>query len=337
MNLRHFVFIIVASFVRLSCGYAVDTMDSVKFNQAAIGNNSTQNFQSNQKQQFLEENKATDNSVPLKKTHLVCYKSLGDFLEIKSMIFLLGIIFSLIFSFIISALSIGIYRKNLIKRYRQGDSESTVLLAEEARGLIDDQRKIISNSYENIKDINVKIDSIVENQLNQTSNIVENFKQKLNSFSDQILQYLGGVADSSKSAQSDVAQCRDVLLQTAHLLDKKEKEITVLKEGFQKSLLQPILLSFIETRDDFHKEMGECTDDGVSAMLKKGVEKIDISLKKTGIMRMEIPENPDDLPLHYWDTLEAAKLTNDPNLAGKKVALFVMDISLALLISTGIS
>lgn len=88
-------------------------------------------------------------------------------------------------------MSIGIYRKNLIKRYRQGDSESTVLLAEEARGLIDDQRKIISNSYENIKDINVKIDSIVENQLNQTSNIVENFKQKLNSFSDQILQYLG--------------------------------------------------------------------------------------------------------------------------------------------------
>lgn len=251
-----------------------------------------------------------------------CAKPAGEIAKIdnySNVVFalLVGITGSLMLAAVTSLWSVGKYRKTLHKRFREGDKESTLLLAAEGLELIDDQQRFIQECNGRIIHIENQINGLMEGHRETTKTIVQDFKSKLNQAFESFAVSLQKVADSSDIAKNEVAKSGKVLEQTLQLLDKKEKEISDLKEGFQKAIMKPLILSFIEMRDDFVKELGHIQDEGISSSLKKNADKVDVALNKLGMIKMDIPADPHSLPGHFWDTLEAAKVTKDESLQGK--------------------
>ena len=295
MNPRHLSLNAIMVLLLIPGGYAIETTNQVATNQVALSSCSPNNIPNNSGKEVSDIK--------------IYYPIIGAFL--------IGITGSLLLAALTSIWSVGWYRQTLKKRFRDGDEESSLLLTAEARELIDDQRSVIRESAGRIIQLENQINRLVKGHSETIQIIVDDFKSKLNKAFESLAVQMQNVVDSSEVAKNEVAKSGKVLEQTVQLLDKKEKEISILKEGFQKALIKPVILSYIEMRDDFVSELGQIIDDGFSSSLKKNVEKVDVVLNKIGMIKMEVPEDPHSLPSHFWDTLEAAKVTGNESINGK--------------------
>lgn len=157
----------------------------------------------------------------------------------------------------------------------------------------------------------------------QTLAVVSDFKQKLETALNGIMRAVSGelakVVTHTSTAQDEAKQTRELLGATTDLIDRKDKQIQKLEEGYQASLLKPLLLSFMEIKDDLVREEADSRDNDAKAAFSAAIRQIEMAFDKIGVIQTRVgaEQDPETLPSHYWDALPAAEVTDRADLHGK--------------------
>ena len=157
----------------------------------------------------------------------------------------------------------------------------------------------------------------------QTLTLVGDFKQKLETALNGIMRAvsseLAKVVTHTSTAQDEAKQTRELLGATNDLIDRKDKQIQKLQEGYQASLLKPLLLSFMEIKDDLGKEIADSKDSQAAVAFSSAVKQIEMAFDKIGVIQTEISaeQDPEALPSHFWEAFPAAQVTDRADLHGK--------------------
>lgn len=157
----------------------------------------------------------------------------------------------------------------------------------------------------------------------QTLAVVNEFKQKLETALNGIMRAVSGelakVVSHTSTAQDEAKQTRELLSATTDLIDRKDKEIRKLQEGYQTSLLKPLLQPFMEVKDELIRELNDSSDSHAKEVFSSAVKQIDLAFDKIGISQTKIrpEEDPERLPVHFWEALPSAQVTDRADLHGR--------------------
>ena len=155
-----------------------------------------------------------------------------------------------------------------------------------------------------------------------TKETIAHFKENLQKSFGQIQTYMQKIADSSAGSYEQAKETAEYAKQVGETVIEKHREITKLREGYQLSMIGPLIKGILELRDKLttleglsdideatKKELNELNQTAVSALKDVGVNEIDI----------QHGTDPTEFPFHKWDALEVSRETSEENLS-KKVA-----------------
>ncbi|MDC1448210.1 hypothetical protein N8218_00990 [bacterium] len=155
-----------------------------------------------------------------------------------------------------------------------------------------------------------------------TKETIAHFKENLQKSFGQIQTYMQKIADSSAGSYTQAKETAEYAKQVGETVIEKDREITKLREGYQLSMIGPLIKGILELRDKLialeglsdideatKKELNELNQLVVSALKDVGVNEIDI----------QHGTDPTEFPLHKWDALEVPESTSEESLS-KKVA-----------------
>ena len=157
----------------------------------------------------------------------------------------------------------------------------------------------------------------------QTLAVVNEFKQKLETALNGIMRAVSGelakVVSHASTTQDEAKQTREVLSATTELIDRKDREIRKLQEGYQTSLLKPLLQPFMEVKDELERELNDTIDPHAKEVFSSAVKQIDAAFDKVGVIPTKIraEEDPERLPVHFWEALPSAQVTDRADLQGR--------------------
>lgn len=151
----------------------------------------------------------------------------------------------------------------------------------------------------------------------QIDDVVEAFKSQINDHLEKAGHAMRQIAAASAKAHQASNETLDYSKQVAETLIAKEAEIKLLKEGYQKALLGPLLKEMVTVRDDLIDLACTVSDPVTKAHLEHLDEKLSKALGELGISEITIPSDPNQAPLHHWDALPAAEVTRERDLHGK--------------------
>ena len=155
-----------------------------------------------------------------------------------------------------------------------------------------------------------------------TKETIAHFKENLQKSFGQIQTYMQKIADSSAGSYTQAKETAEYAKQVGETVIEKDREITKLREGYQLSMIGPLIKGILELRDKLttleglsdideatKKELNELNRLAVSALKDVGVNEIDI----------QHGTDPTEFPFRKWDALEVSRETSEENLS-KKVA-----------------
>jgi len=157
----------------------------------------------------------------------------------------------------------------------------------------------------------------------QTLAVVNEFKQKLETALNGIMRAVSGelakVVSHASTAQDEAKQTRELLSATTELIDRKDREIRKLQEGYQTSLLKPLLQPFMEVKEELNRELNDASDSHAKEVFSSAVIQIDAAFDKIGLLQTKIrpEEDPERLPVHFWEALPSAQVTDRADLHGR--------------------
>jgi Flp pilus assembly pilin Flp len=210
--------------------------------------------------------------------------------------------------------------KNFFSQQRQRifeGSEATFLLDSEAKKLIEDVRDQVSSHIEKLND---RADQAgVQIRCNQqvVTELVGNFKDKLNEIFSSLGSELTKVVDHSEKSQESSKKSLDILDNLLKTVDARDREIELLRDGFQKSLLAPLLAELMDIQDMLSKEKTDSTNEFVEEVHGE----ISKAFDRLGIQEIHVPNNPEDLPTHLWQASSAVQATERMEDNGMKARI----------------
>ena len=148
-------------------------------------------------------------------------------------------------------------------------------------------------------------------------------KADLNDQLEQIAKYMQIVSKSSADAAASSQETLAFSKQLIETVVAKEQELGKLREGYQLSMLGPVINGFLNLRDDLNNILST----NLKGDLRKQLERLDhslkISLSEVGVneLLLEIGSDPLALESKKWGAIEATRPTNEEQLDGAVAAI----------------
>jgi hypothetical protein len=196
-------------------------------------------------------------------------------------------------------------------------SEATYLLDPEAKKLIADAREQIALHIGKLNERADQTGAQIRDNQQAVAELVRNFKDKLNEIFSALGSELTKVVDHSEKSQESSKKSLDVLDNLLKTVDVRDREIEFLRDGFQKSLLAPLLAEFMDIQEMLSKEKADSKNEIAEEVHKEIAKAFD----RLGIQEINVPNNPEDLPTHLWEASSAVQATERMEDSGMKARI----------------
>lgn len=149
------------------------------------------------------------------------------------------------------------------------------------------------------------------------------FKADLNDKLEQIARYMQIVSKSSTEAAAGSKETSAFTKQLSETIVSKEQELGALRDGYQKSMIGPVINGFLNLRDNLNALLSTELEDELRKQLENLNESLGISLSEVGVNELlfEIGTDPLTVESKNWRSLEATRPTSDKRLDGTVAAI----------------
>ena len=201
-------------------------------------------------------------------------------------------------------------------------TEAVYLLPDEATRMIYEFKESLTNiahsfeesvkaQREEVKRVVHEAESSSQASREETLRTVDIFKTSLNGMLGSLTKFMEKVVQDTSNTHTQALETKEYAKNVAELIDAKEKEITRLKKGYDLHLIAPLTKAFMQIRDDLHAMRPFVSDEQIQGQLADLDQKIVAALDDLQIKEILIPENPQELHPHHWESLGAAEMTDD--------------------------
>lgn len=148
-------------------------------------------------------------------------------------------------------------------------------------------------------------------------------KADLNDQLEQIAKYMQIVSKSSIEAAASTQETSAFVKQLSETVVAKEQELGMLRDGYQQSMIGPVINGFLNLRDNLNSLLSTDLEGGLKKQLENLNQSVKISLSDVGVneLLLEIGSNPLALESKKWRALEATRPTNEEQLDGAVAAI----------------
>lgn len=149
------------------------------------------------------------------------------------------------------------------------------------------------------------------------------FKADLNDKLEQIAKYMQIVSKSSTEAAASSKETSAFAKQLSETVAAKEQELGMLRDGYQQSMIGPVINGFFNLRDDLTKILSTDLEAELKKQLENLNQSVEISLAEVGVneLLLEIGSNPLTVESKKWKSLEATRPTSERQLDGAVAAI----------------
>lgn len=217
--------------------------------------------------------------------------------------------------------------KALKERVLDG-GEKIPLLTDEALELISVFKKKLEDTSSQLTTDLDAYRSRVESQLRKaqeianqaqdlTTKTVSQFKENLRKSFGQIQAYMQKIADSSAGAYEQTKQTAEYSKQVGETLVSKNQELAALREGYQLSMLGPLVKGSLGVMDQITSLMAVDTSSAESLEDLKELKNLIVrSLEDLGVSEINLHsgDDPTKIDSYKWEPLDASRATNDQSL-----------------------
>ncbi|MDA9831423.1 hypothetical protein N9C66_08780 [Akkermansiaceae bacterium] len=149
------------------------------------------------------------------------------------------------------------------------------------------------------------------------------FKADLNDKLEQIARYMQIVSKSSTEAAAGSKETSAFTKQLSETIVSKEQELGILRDGYQRSMIGPVINGFLNLRDNLNTLLSTELEDELRKQLENLNESVGISLSEVGVneLLLEIGTDPLSVESKHWRSLEATRPTSEKRLDGTVAAI----------------
>lgn len=149
------------------------------------------------------------------------------------------------------------------------------------------------------------------------------FKSDLNDKLEQIARYMQIVSKSSIEAAAGSKETSAFAKQLSETIVSKEQELGILRDGYQRSMIGPVINGFLNLRDNLNTLLSMELEDELRKQLENLNESVGISLSEVGVneLLLEIGTDPLTVESKNWRSLEATRPTSERRLDGTVAAI----------------
>jgi outer membrane biosynthesis protein TonB len=146
----------------------------------------------------------------------------------------------------------------------------------------------------------------------------DQLKLDLNDKLEQIAKYMQLVSGSSAEAAASTKETSAFAKQITETIVAKEKELSMLREGYQQSMIGPVVNGFLHLRDNLAALLATDLEAELRKQLENLNQSIEISLSEIGVneLLLEIGSDPLTIESKKWRSLEATRPTSERRLDG---------------------
>ncbi|MDB4607833.1 hypothetical protein OAH64_03200, partial [bacterium] len=170
----------------------------------------------------------------------------------------------------------------------------------------------------NLKNFQVK--AIDGNTQNSSLQVDGHMDEGLHLKLDELLKNVKKVANLSAKMADDTKLSLGVGNQLRETLNNKDTEISELREGFQQSMLGPLIKGFLILKDNLSSlALVEGIDEITRDQINEFNQSLDFALADIGVseLRIAVESDPLEIDSHKWVALEATDATANEALDGK--------------------
>ena len=144
------------------------------------------------------------------------------------------------------------------------------------------------------------------------------FKADLNDKLDQVAKYMQIVSKSSTEATASSKETLAFAKQLSEAVVAKEQELGMLRDGYQQSMIGPVINGFLNLRDELNNILSTDLEAELKKQLEKLNQSVETSLSEVGVneLLLEIGSDPLTLESKKWRALEVTHPTNEEQLDG---------------------
>jgi len=144
------------------------------------------------------------------------------------------------------------------------------------------------------------------------------FKADLNDKLDQVAKYMQIVSKSSSEATASSKETLAFAKQLSEAVVAKEQELGMLRDGYQQSMIGPVINGFLNLRDELNNILSTDLEAELKKQLEKLNQSVETSLSEVGVneLLLEIGSDPLTLESKKWRALEVTIPTNEEQLDG---------------------
>ena len=156
-----------------------------------------------------------------------------------------------------------------------------------------------------------------------TSGGDDQLKADLNDKLEQIAKYMQIVSGSSAEAAACTKETSAFAKQISETVVAKEQELSMLREGYQQSMIGPVINGFLNLRDKLTTLLATDLEAELKKQLENLNQSIEISLSEIGVSELPLEIGSDPLPVESkkWRALEATRPTSERQLDGTVAAI----------------
>ena len=144
------------------------------------------------------------------------------------------------------------------------------------------------------------------------------FKTDLNDKLEQIAKYMQIVSKSSTEAAASSKETSAFAKQLSEIVLAKEQELGMLRDGYQQSMIGPVINGFLNLRDNLNTLLSTDLEAELKKQLENLNQSVEISLSEVGVneLLLEIGSDPLTVESKNWRSLEATRPTSERRLDG---------------------